>query len=195
MQSATKEKILEEAYRLIHKNGFRSTSVEAIANAAGVKKANVFYYFPTKEALGLELLERVSSVALDEVLSPPLAGESHPTERLRDHLKFARTHMEQASCEGGCPLGNLALEMADVDETFRMRLARFFEQWQTMIEGVLKHGMEAGVYRATIDPRALAEFIVSSMEGAILLAKTTRRTEALENAENHLVTLLESCHA
>lgn len=195
MQTDTKEKILEEAYRLIHKNGFRSTSVDAIAKASGVKKANVFYYFPNKEALGLELLERVSTLALEQVLSPPLAGESHPTERIREHLKFARTHMEQAACEGGCPLGNLALEMADVDETFRKRLARFFEEWQTMLEGVLRRGVEAGVYRNTMDPQNLAEFIVSSIEGAILMAKTTRRTEALENAENQLMALLESYHA
>ncbi|MFQ6672938.1 MAG: TetR/AcrR family transcriptional regulator, partial [Candidatus Tectimicrobiota bacterium] len=49
MTVGTKEKILREARRLIHMNGFRATSVDTIAKAAGIKKANIFYYFPTKE--------------------------------------------------------------------------------------------------------------------------------------------------
>ncbi|MEE9305664.1 MAG: TetR/AcrR family transcriptional regulator, partial [bacterium] len=65
MTTGTKEKILNEAQRLIHTNGFRATSVDAIAKASGVKKANVFYYFPTKEALGLELLDRMATYILD----------------------------------------------------------------------------------------------------------------------------------
>ena len=48
MELGTKERILREAQRLIHTNGFRATSVDAIAKASGVKKANVFYYFPNK---------------------------------------------------------------------------------------------------------------------------------------------------
>jgi TetR/AcrR family transcriptional repressor of nem operon len=194
MVTGTKEKILTEAYRLIHKNGFRATSVEAIAKAAGVKKANVFYYFPTKEALGLELLDQVASKALATILAPSFAEGRHPTEQLRDYLQFARTQMDENLCEGGCPLGNLALEMADVDEAFRQRLARFFETWESMIEGALRQGLEQGVYRETLDPRAMAEFIVSSLEGAILLAKTKRSSEALVNVESHLMTLLESHH-
>jgi len=192
MTTGTKEKILAEAQQLIHTNGFRATSVDAIAKASGVKKANVFYYFPTKEALGLELLDRMATFALSHFLSPTFDDDRHPTEQLRDYLKLVRGHMEESYCAGGCPLGNLALEMADVDEAFRTRLTHFFEAWESVIEGVLRRGLETRVYRETMDPRATASFIVSSLEGAILLAKTKRDPKVLAYADSHLVKILES---
>lgn len=192
METNTKENILRKARRLIHKNGFRATSMDAIAKAAGVKKANIFYYFPTKEALGLELLDWVANEALDHVCVPPLIEDRHPRDQVRDYLGRIRAVMEKNSTVGGCPLGNLALEMADVDEEFRSRLSSFFEAWAEGIERVLKFGMEQGVYRETLDPRGMAAFIVSSYEGAILMAKTKRDTQALADAESQLLILLES---
>jgi TetR/AcrR family transcriptional repressor of nem operon len=196
MELGTKEKILHEARQLIHTNGFRATSVDTIAKASGVKKANVFYYFPTKEALGLELLDQLSKVFLEEYLVPAFADtDRHPTELIRDVLRAGSARLEEEGCQGGCPLGNLALEMADVDEVFRNRLNRFFEAWEDLLEGVLRRGLDRGLYRDTLDPRATAAFIVSSIEGAMLLAKTKRNAEPLAHAGSQLVMLLESYHA
>ena len=195
MTTGTKEKILNEAQRLIHTNGFRATSVDAIAKASGVKKANVFYYFPTKEELGLELLDQMATYILDHMLAPVFATDRHPTEQIRDNIQGVRANLEAFDCQGGCPLGNMALEMADVDERFRTRLARFFEEWEHAIEGALQRGLKEGVYQRTLDPSATAGFIVSSIEGAILLAKTKRDPEVLAHAESQLMNLMESYHA
>ncbi len=192
MELGTKEKILHEAQQLVYMNGFRATSVDAIAKASGVKKANVFYYFPTKEALGLELLDRMATYILDNMLTPIFADDRHPAEQIRDYIRLIRTGLEEGNCQGGCPLGNMALEMADVDEDFRTRLVRFFEDLGSLIEGALQRGLEKGLYRDTLDPSATAAFIVSSVQGAIMLAKTKREPEALAHAETQLVTLLES---
>lgn len=191
MELGTKEKILREAQRLIHTNGFRATSVDAIAKASGVKKANVFYYFPNKEELGLELLDRMATFLINQVLTPLFVTDRHPTEQIRDNIQGIRSNLEAFNCEGGCPLGNMALEMADVNEAFRTRLTQFFEAWESVIEGALQRGRDSGVYRETMDPRATASFIVSSLEGAILLAKTKRDPKVLAYAESHLMHLLE----
>ncbi|MFQ5892786.1 MAG: TetR/AcrR family transcriptional regulator [Nitrospinota bacterium] len=193
MTVGTKEKILREAQQLIHLNGFRATSVDTIAKAAGVKKANIFYYFPTKEALGLELLDQMAT-SIEEVIAPSFADDRHPTEQIRDYLWFIRARLEAEDCQGGCPFGNLALEMADVDEAFRNRLTALFERWEHMIANVLQRGLKEGLYRETLDPHAIAVFIVSSIEGAILLAKTKRDPESLAHMESHLVELLEAHH-
>ncbi|HOO31896.1 MAG TPA: TetR/AcrR family transcriptional regulator [Thermotogota bacterium] len=50
----TKRKILDSAKKIFAIKGFDGTSVEEIANEAGVKKALIFYYFPSKESLFLE---------------------------------------------------------------------------------------------------------------------------------------------
>ncbi len=193
MELGTKEKILHEAQKLIHTNGFRATSVDTIAKASGVKKANVFYYFPTKEALGLEVLDQLARAFLEGFLAPAFADtDRHPTELIRDYLRLIKTSLEEGNCQGGCPFGNMALEMADVDEDFRTRLVRFFEDLESLIEGALQRGLEKGLYSETLDPSATAAFIVSSVQGAILLAKTKRDPEALVHAESQLISLLES---
>ncbi|MFQ5792229.1 MAG: TetR/AcrR family transcriptional regulator [Acidobacteriota bacterium] len=193
MRTGTKEKILREAQRLIHTNGFRATSMDTIAKAAGVKKANIFYYFPTKEAMGLELLDRMAT-SVEEVIAPSFTDDRHPTEQIRDYLWFLRARLEAERCQGGCPVGNLALEMADVDEAFRRRLNELFERWERMIENVLQRGLTEGLYRETLDPHAIAVFIISSIEGAILLAKTKRDPGALAHVEAHVIEFLETYH-
>jgi len=50
----TKRKILDSAKKIFASKGYDGTSVEEIANDAGVKKALIFYYFPTKDSLFLE---------------------------------------------------------------------------------------------------------------------------------------------
>ena len=50
----TKRKILDSAKKIFACKGLDGTSVEEIANDAGVKKALIFYYFPTKDSLFLE---------------------------------------------------------------------------------------------------------------------------------------------
>src|SRR5262245_29664639 len=58
---ARRERILHEGQQLFFAQGLRGVSMDEVASAAGVKKANVFHYFPSKEALELAVLERFSS--------------------------------------------------------------------------------------------------------------------------------------
>ena len=188
----TRDKILQKAKELVYKHGFKSTSMDQLAISCGIKKANIFYYFATKEKLGLEILEYLTAWAEKEVLEPAFTSDLHPTEQVRHYIRQVRRGFEAQGCQGGCPLGNLAVEMADVDERFRTRLSDFFATWELLIENSLRRGQEKGQFGGSLNPKEAALFIVSALEGAILMAKTKRDPEVFANVEAHLVGFLES---
>jgi AcrR family transcriptional regulator len=63
----TRDEVLRTARRLFAEHGYDATSLQQIANTMGVAKANVYYYFRTKEALLQALLEPFL-IALGELL-------------------------------------------------------------------------------------------------------------------------------
>jgi hypothetical protein len=83
-----------------------------------------------------------------------------------------RAALIETECTYGCPIGSLALEIHEPDPPVRERLAANFTNWTAAIEGCLKAAGDR-VPRGT-DRRALAEFVLTTMEGAVMLARSYR---------------------
>src|SRR5262249_30363332 len=73
-----------------------------------------------------------------------------------------------------CLVGNLSQEMADQSEAFRQRLEAIFEGWRDRYAECLRRAQEAGELAAELDVDELAEFCLSSWQGAVLRAKAAR---------------------
>ncbi len=98
----TKQRILDEATKLVHEKGFRATSLHDLLAAAGIKKGTLYYHFPGKDDLGLAVLERAKAkflATLDEVLTAPT-----PAEGLQQFFEFALSKHRSRRFVGGCPL-------------------------------------------------------------------------------------------
>ena len=77
-------------------------------------------------------------------------------------------------CKAGCFVGNIALEMSDLDETFRLRVAGFFDEWAADLSACLERCKSKGYFGPALDARATAESIVALYEGAMMLARSRR---------------------
>lgn len=86
--------------------------------------------------------------------------------------------------EHGCPLGSLAAELADQDETARQDLARYFAAWQGLLVDGLERMRANGVLRADADADALATGLMAALQGGYLLAQTNRDVKPMELALN-----------
>jgi hypothetical protein len=84
-------------------------------------------------------------------------------------------------CVGGCPLGNLATELADAHEGFRQRLADGFERWRQCLAAALARAQGLGNLAPDVEPAALARFLVAGIEGAILLARVQKDIRVMEH--------------
>jgi TetR/AcrR family transcriptional repressor of nem operon len=187
----TREQVLAEASALFRERGFRGTSIGDVLERTGIQKGSLYHHFASKDELGHAVLDRwtedLRSRLLDYLTSP--AGPP-PLERIAAALDGFVTEQEAAGCRGGCPFGNLALEMADVDERFRARISEAFRRLSDAFSALITRAKHDGALRPDADPQVLGHFLVASIEGGILLAKVHRSTEplaaTLRAAEAHI---------
>ena len=80
----------------------------------------------------------------------------------------------------GCLFGNFAAEASDNSEAIRNRLIEVYAESRESIAYCLRAAVAAGEVKPTLDCNEIAGFIVSSMQGAILLSKAHRSPEPIE---------------
>lgn len=188
-----KDKILQTAYKMIYKNGYEQTSVDQIIAKAGVSKSNFYYHFPSKEMLGLAVLEKRIENYVKNVLEPTLSNQNlTPYNRLASFYEKVIGLHESSNCRYGCPFGNLAIELSAKNNNFRQRLEEFFEFWRLRIEQCLAEGIKAGQFSDRFDSQIFSELILSHLHGAVLMSKTYKKINALEKGSKEIINLLKA---
>ena len=180
-EKPTREQILDAATRLMHVSGYRGTSLDDVLRGSGVGKGNFYYYFKSKEELGYAILDRIVRGFVERTLEPAFADPSRPPlDRIHRFLDYVLETQRQRNCVGGCPMGNLASELSDVHEGFRRRLAEIFTRWRERLTEVLREAQSDGSLAPACDAARLAQFLVASLEGAILMTKVTKEIQVME---------------
>ncbi len=173
--SDARDRILSAAVELIHQRGYASVSVSDICNEAGLKKGSFYHFFPSKLELVLETLEHFAANQRAAVKS---MMQSDGTARDKLSAMFDQASKGMSACAAksgeirGCPIGNLALEMAHREPAIQAKLREVFTQWRAGVESVLQAGIAAGEFHME-EPRVVAESLIALLEGSILLAKAT----------------------
>lgn len=191
--STSKEKAIESAIELFHESGFQNTSIDDILKSTGITKSNFYYHFKSKEELGLLILDiRISSYE-SKFLSSTFGNTSlSPEQRLKSYYKKVTSYHQDLNCSRGCPFGNLALEMSDINENFRIRLSEFFNHWQKIIEECVKEGIRDKEFRQDISAKKISELILSHLEGAIMMSKTHRSINPISSGGKTIVKLIKA---
>ncbi|WP_284126458.1 TetR/AcrR family transcriptional regulator [Parerythrobacter aestuarii] len=172
MNSATRQRIVMTALELFYVKGFNSTSISDILSRSQANSGSLYHFFPGKQDLLVAVLELYRDGIGDMLLAPAWDGVEDPIERIFALLNGYRTGLMVSDFEHGCPIGNLALEISEPDPKIRGLLDRNFKGWIDAVEGCLD---DAGaMLPADTDRHALAEFILTTMEGAIMQARTAQ---------------------
>lgn len=189
-ETSTREQILDAASRLIHVRGFNKTSVDEILKESGVGKGNFYYYFKSKDVLGFAILDRSIERITREIIEKCFTDGKDPWQQLIDFLDCQVERIRRQGCTGGCPLGNLAVEMSDIHEEFRRRLNEAFDRLRSRIEDTLAQTKAQGTLRDDADIPRLAHFIVAGFEGALMMGKLHKSTDIIagvvEELKGHL---------
>jgi TetR/AcrR family transcriptional repressor of nem operon len=189
---ARRARILNEAQQLFFSQGLKGVSMEAVAAAAGIKKANLFHYFPSKEALELAVLDRFSADLREHLAAQFAATAEDPIAVVAAMFEEAARGMRRRRYRGGCFAGNLALEASDHRETVRVRVAQLLRFWVRELARLLERGRSAGYFRRDLAPEPAAEAILSLFEGSLLYSKANRKPAAIENARSMAIAYLEA---
>jgi TetR/AcrR family transcriptional repressor of nem operon len=182
-RSQTRDRILRVGAEIVHRRGFNNTGIQEILRGAEVPKGSFYFYFRSKSDFGLQLIDYYQA-RLTRLLEKHLAREDlPPVERLLRYFRELRGAFESDACRGGCPVGNMAQEMGDLDEAFRQRLERAFRSLREEIRGALVEATGRGELNPERDTSGLADFILSTWQGAILQMKVDKSTAPLERFE------------
>jgi TetR/AcrR family transcriptional repressor of nem operon len=176
----TRELLLRAGLEVLTEKGFSATGIEEILGRVGVPKGSFYHYFGSKEAFGLDLIERYGvffARKLDRHLCDPALS---PLNRLRAFVVDATEGMARFEFRRGCLIGNLGQEMGALPESFRARLKETFEDWQARFSACLVEAQQAGELAPDADTAQLAAFFWIGWEGAVLRAKLERSAKPLE---------------
>jgi TetR/AcrR family transcriptional repressor of nem operon len=179
--SDAREKILSAAQSLIELRGYSALGVAEICKAADVPKGSFYYFFESKEALALAVIDE-HWAKQERTWTRILTGEAEPLQRLRQLFEAteAAQRAGQQSCGtvSGCLFGNLTLEMSNHTEAVRQRLKEIFEAQVDLVAPVIVEALGRKEI-AVSDPREAARSVVAQLEGQVLLAKLYNDTQLL----------------
>lgn len=189
----TRERILFAALKLFSEKGYLSTSVADILREAGANSGSLYHFYPTKQDVLLAVLEMYRDGIYPMLLAPAWEGVDDPIERVFALLGAYREMLRTTDCLYGCPIGSIALELHEPDPPVRELLSVNFDGWVKHVKGCLdqaKQRLPPGT-----DTRALAVFVLTTMEGGVMQSRTHRTLEAFDASVAGLrsyITLLEA---
>ncbi|MCL5883961.1 MAG: TetR/AcrR family transcriptional regulator [Deltaproteobacteria bacterium] len=175
----TRDHILGEASRLIQRKGIGATSVGEILAAAGVHKGSLYFHFKDKEEIGREVIRRAAARFMG-FIDLSLTGAS-PRIALENFFAAALTFHQRTGFVGGCLFGNTALETSDTVPELAALVDEVFVAWTDRISRVIAAGQRAGEFRDDVPARDLAQQVVATLEGGILLARVRKRADPLKS--------------
>lgn len=164
---------------MFHK-GYIGSSVRDIAAAAAAPQGSFTNHFRSKEVFARDVLD----LYFDHVktLVAQALGDTSlpPRQRLLRYLDIITARLEADSFARGCLIGDFSLEAAPQSEMLRERLVAIFVEWRAPFAACIAEAQAAGEISDAFTPDDLADFLLSSWEGAILRMKVTRTAEPLE---------------
>jgi AcrR family transcriptional regulator len=188
----TRQVILEAAYEEIHVRGFQGASLSKILSTTSVTKGALYHYFPTKIELGYAVVDEILAEHIQQQWIQPLIKADDPITSFKNIIIQTGSEITDEDIQCGCPLNNLAQEMAPIDEGFRLRIEAVYATWRKGIENALLKGQENNFVKKEINVTSVATMIVASLEGCMGLAKNSQSKKMLFQCGQSVVDYLES---
>ena len=175
-------RLIEAAKVLIHQQGFNLTTLADIAQEADVPLGNVYYYFKTKEAIGIAVIEKRASEWSERLA---LWSENQdPLARLITMVKYGLEGIE-LTARFGCPIGGLCQELGKQGGPLSDLAAKLLHdvlQWSQ--EQFRSLGLES-------KSEGLALNLISSIQGMFLLTHTFKDPKLAQRQSEELKAWLE----
>jgi TetR/AcrR family transcriptional repressor of nem operon len=168
----TREDIVQAGLKCLVEKGFNAVGVQDITHAAGVPKGSFYNHFESKEALGVEIVERYGANQMRrEILADPTVP---PLQRLRRHFDRINALYADSHFTRNCILGGFSAELANQSEAIRESLRKLYGQWTKDLEAAIAEAQAKGEIANKTKASDMAAFLLDSYEGALLRARVER---------------------
>ncbi len=179
----TASAILDVAERLVQTRGFNAFSYADVAGELGITKPALHYHFAGKAELGQALLARYAS-RFSDALDAIDAREADAASSLNSYIELYAQVLAQ---DRMCLCGMLAADYQTLPDPMRRALIGFFDRNETWLASVIDAGRDDGTILVDGVSREVAQMIIGTLEGAMLVARTYGDPERFASSAGRLL--------
>jgi TetR/AcrR family transcriptional regulator, transcriptional repressor for nem operon len=184
----TRQRIIAQAAPIFNRRGYAGCSMQDILDATGLEKGGLYRHFASKQELAVEAFR----YALTNTVKMRTENMEHipgAVEKLRYIVhRFAEG---PSTVPGGCPLMNTAIDADDGNPVLRRLARKAIRDWQTRLCRIVEEGIERGEIRRKVEPRRVANTIIATLEGALMISRLQGTKNAMQDAQASLEMLLK----
>jgi len=173
-RKTTKDKLVEAAAYLIHRRGYHGVGLTEILTLAKAPKGVLYHHFPGgKPELAVAAINLAAQI-FDKQVREATAKARTPSAYVKILGKLTIDDLVATKFKAGCPLTTVALETAPDDAALSEACRQGFDLWiGTMTEDFTRLGVK--------NAAAKAELVLSTLEGALAIARTRKDTEVINS--------------
>ena len=188
----TRQRIVAAAAPIFNERGFAGCSMQDVLEATGLEKGGLYRHFASKEELAAEAF----AFALNQVVKTRTGDLGHipgSVEKLRYIVeRFVET---PSPLRGGCPLMNTAIDADDGNAVLRELATRAIRDWRSRLERIVHDGIRSGEICKSTQPRRVANTVIATLEGALMISRLEGSKQALKDARATLEDFLDGLRA
>jgi TetR/AcrR family transcriptional repressor of nem operon len=180
LESPTRRRILASAVRLFNLHGYNATGISDIQRESRVQRGSLYFHFPSKEALAMEVLNEFFE-GVGHALSQQLAGPLvSPLDSLFGVFETIRDQTVKDGYHGGCLLGRFAQELASDNEEFRLKMKDYFDRLVASVAVFMEKAQRSGEMRADLEPRAQARHFIAAFHGSLIELRVYKNVKVFD---------------
>lgn len=185
-----KERLLKQGFKQFYAHGFAGTSLETVLVEAGVPKGSFYHHFGSKESFALAVLQLYYEKQQQRRVKWFSAPDMDEYEMLTGYLDDLVSDFTRTGAKRGCLIGKLSLELANTSEAFGSLFSTMLGNWHASVEQVIARGQHAGNVRDDLPSVQLADIVLATIQGALVLDLTHRRVQAMHSLSTVMSSLL-----
>lgn len=163
------DEVADAAMQIFWRKGYAATSIQDLIDGTGLSRSSLYNSFESKHGIFQYALRRYHQQTA--ALVALLAQDGPALDRVRELLKSIVKDELRDECGAGCLVANTALELGGRDEAVTALLGEHFTVLETALTSLMQRGQKQGVIDSHKSPRALARFIVATIQGLRVVAR------------------------
>jgi TetR/AcrR family transcriptional repressor of nem operon len=186
----TRQEIIRKAAPIFNRKGYSGAALSELMRATGLQKGGIYRHFQSKQGLAVEAFDHAWKISLDARFD----GTEQIANRLDRLKQIVRNFRDRRAglVPGGCPLLNTAIDSDDSNPPLRGKARQALNSWLDRLQLIAEEGQRRGELGPDVDCAKLADLIVSTLEGSLMVSRLQRNDEPLDSACRHLEEYLQS---
>jgi AcrR family transcriptional regulator len=188
----TRQRLIQQAAPVFNQRGYWGSSFRDLMRVTGLEKGGIYNHFRSKDDLAAAAFDHNVEL-MSTRIQAALAGRRLALDRLRALLDVYRDFVVDPPFVGGCPIMNAAIDTDDTHPMLRRKVQEAVARLRDdTIARVVARGVERGELKAGTDPATVANVVVSTLEGALMLSHLFDDPGPMTAATAHLDRYLTS---